>query len=202
MPLPQPVQVPVIVRLAAVAVPVNEGEARVLFVSVCVSVVPTSAPAGAASEPSQFVPLDTAIPAPGYEMKGIVQAPPRAHTTELIVVEALAKAELGIGLAATDKEGVVVEFATLGTSHEGQLLAKKLETVPFPAVPQVPSFIRKQGLVPEKSPVISPTVALRAVAELRFHTSPGELGNVAEPPPSPAREKLYVPMGTPEATTE
>jgi len=111
-----------------------------------------------------------------------------------MVVEALAKAELGMGPAVTDREGVVVEFATLGTSHVGQLLAKKLDTVPLPAVPQVPSFIRKQGLVPENSPVISAAVAFRPADEFRLQTIPGLLGKVADPPPSPASEKLNVPI--------
>jgi hypothetical protein len=45
---------------------VSVGDVRVLFVRVCVSVVPTIVPAGAVREVPQADPVDTTIPAPGY----------------------------------------------------------------------------------------------------------------------------------------
>jgi hypothetical protein len=52
----------------------------------------------------------------------------------LTVTDAFASAELGIDEAATDRVGVVVDVATLGTSHDGQLplLAIKFVTLPDP----------------------------------------------------------------------
>jgi hypothetical protein len=38
----------------------------------------------------------------------------------LTVVDELTKAELGIALAATAKEGVIVELVTVGASQDGQ----------------------------------------------------------------------------------
>jgi hypothetical protein len=53
----------------------------------------------------------------------------------LTVVEAWARALLGIAEAATAKDGVVVLFVTVGTNHVGQLPegAKKFVTLPDPA---------------------------------------------------------------------
>jgi hypothetical protein len=60
------------------------------------------------------------------------QFPPRAQLCPFTVVAALASAELGIEVTATDSEGVLVPLATVGTIHEGQFTdgAPKLFTVP------------------------------------------------------------------------
>lgn len=45
---------------------VNTGAVNVLLVRVCVSLVPTTVPVGVVLDVSQAVPVDTAMPAPGY----------------------------------------------------------------------------------------------------------------------------------------
>ena len=64
---------------------------------------------------------------------------PRVQVAPATVTEAFASAELGIAEADTLSVGTVVEVATLGTSHVGQLaeLAMKLVTVPPPELDPV-----------------------------------------------------------------
>jgi len=50
----------------------------------------------------------------------IVQVEPSVQVWPLTVVAAFASAEFGIAEAETESVGVVVEVATLGTSHVGQ----------------------------------------------------------------------------------
>ncbi len=69
----------------------------------------------------------------------MVQVVPSVQVTPFTVVEAFARAEFGIALADTAREGVVVELVTVGTNHEGQEPegAAKLVTPP-PPLPQAP----------------------------------------------------------------
>lgn len=56
-------------------------------------------------------------------MRGVLplteQLPPSVQVTELMTIVECANAELGIADAATAREGVVVEFVTVGTNHVG-----------------------------------------------------------------------------------
>lgn len=75
------------------------------------------------------------------------QLDPSVQVTELMVIEGLTSAELGIGPAATDNVGVVVEVATDGTSQEGHdpADATKLVTDPLP-VAHAPFPVVQTGL--------------------------------------------------------
>lgn len=75
--------VPRIVPVGNVGKPVISVDAIDLLVSVCVSVVPTIAPVGAVKDVNHAVPLDTAIPAPGYTCVVVMLLQP--HTCVVVL---------------------------------------------------------------------------------------------------------------------
>jgi hypothetical protein len=62
---------------------------------------------------------------------------PRVQVVPFTVVAELARAALGIGLAATARDGLVVEAETVGTNHVGHEAegAEKDATLPPPPPP-------------------------------------------------------------------
>lgn len=91
-----------------------------------------------------------------------VQVLPKTQETPFTVIDGLARAEFGIALAATAREGVVVELVTVGTSHDGHDPegAKKLVTVPLPPPPPLKVQVVVVQLTPGPVKVNAPPVPL------------------------------------------
>ncbi len=110
-------------------------------------------------------------------MAGVsVQVEPSVHGVPFTVTDWLARAELGIALAATASDGALVELVTVGTSQEGHEPdgAAKEVTVPLPlpfapcgtvklkiAAELVPEFVTV-ALVPAAPVIVVPTVTVAA----------------------------------------
>ena len=99
----------------------------------------------------------------------------------MTVVAAFASAEFGIAEAETESVGVVVEVATLGTSHVGQepLDATKFVTEP----PPLPDPVNVQ-VVPEQEPAPAEKLNVKAPALVLIEVTPPELGVTHVPLPS------------------
>ena len=82
----------------------------------------------------------------------------------MTVVAALASAEFGMALAATAKDGVVVELVTVGTSHVGHDPegAANDVTVPMPAAIHAPDASQTCVPVPPVAQVTACELALEA----------------------------------------
>jgi hypothetical protein len=100
----------------------------------------------------------------------MVQVPPKVQEVELMVIEELTRAELGMAEAATESVGVVVLVATEGTSQVGHepVFATKLVTEP----PPVPEPVKVQ-VVPEHEPAPEEKLKVNAPpVELILETPP------------------------------
>ena len=75
------------------------------------------------------------------------QEEPRAQATELIVMEELASAELGMAEAVTARAGVEVGFVTAGTSQVGQEPEGAVKLVTEPELGQAP-LVAVQAVLP------------------------------------------------------
>ena len=104
-----------------------------------------------------------AFVAPEHEGTASPEGVVAVNAPRTVLAVCVASAELGIALAATASDGVVVEFVTVGTNHVGQEAegAAKEVTVPDPlaycgmlsvppekvACPDVPVVVRLNGTV-------------------------------------------------------
>jgi len=113
-----------------------------------------------------------------FVVPATVHVDPSVHVVPFTVTDAFASAEFGIADAATDKVGVVVDVATVGTNQVGQFaeFAMKFVTLPPPdpdpekvqVVPvQLPAPEAKLNVNAPEVPLIVPTTAV--VAALPFN---------------------------------
>ena len=124
-----------------------------------------------------------------------VQDPPKVQVCPLTVVDALARDEFGIALAVTESVGVVVDVATLGTNHVGQLPALAMKFVTLP--PPLPLPVKVQ-VVPAQDPAPAPKLKVKAPPVPLIDVTPEPELTETLPAVSTARNPAVPTPGIPE----